>query len=84
MEGDFIAIGRRVYSRGGFHETPDSLIKLLDGLIKRSNSLIKLLEPLIQPFNSLIKLFARNQEPRTKIPRKVFLRILVPGIWVED
>ena len=31
--------------------------------------------------NSLIKLSARNQEPRTKIPRKVLLRILVPGTW---
>ena len=28
--------------------------------------------------NSLVKLSARNQEPRTKIPRKVLLRILVP------
>ena len=33
--------------------------------------------------NSLIKLSARNQEPRTKIPRKVLLRILVPGTWGE-
>ena len=31
--------------------------------------------------NSLIKLSARSQEPRTKIPRKVLLRILVPGTW---
>ena len=28
--------------------------------------------------NSLIKLSARNQEPRTKIPRKVLLRIRNP------
>ena len=48
------------------------------------DSLIKLLDGLIQVSNSLIKLSARNQEPRTKIPRKVLLRILVPGTWVED
>ena len=49
-----------------------------------ANSLIKLLDDLITVSNSLIKLSARNQEPRTKIPRKVLLRILVPGTWVED
>ena len=32
---------------------------------------------------SLIKLSARNQTPRTKIPRNVLLRILVPGTWGE-
>ena len=61
----------------------DSLIKLLDGLIQDSNSLIKLLDGLIQDSSSLIQLSARNQEPRTKIPRKVLLRILVPGTWGE-
>ena len=61
----------------------DSLIKLLDGLIQDSNSLIKLLNGLIQDSNSLMKLSARNQEPRTKIPRKVLLRILVPPRYQE-
>ena len=65
----------------GLIQDSNSLIKLLDGLIQDSNSLIKLLDGLIQDSNSLIKLSARNQEPRTKIPRKVLLRILVPGTW---
>ena len=67
----------------GLIQDSSSLIKLLDGLIQDSNSLIKLLDGLIQDSNSLIKLSARNQEPRTKIPRKVFLRILVAGTWGE-
>ena len=67
----------------GLIQDSNSLIKLLEGLIQDSNSLIKLLDGLIQDSNSLIKLYARNQEPRTKIPRKVLLRILVPGTWGE-
>ena len=39
--------------------------------MRLKDSLIKLLDGLIQVSNSLIKLSARNQEPRTKIPRKV-------------
>ena len=61
----------------GLSQDSKSLIKLLDGLIQDSHSFIKLFDGLIQDSNSLIKLSARNQEPRTKIPRKV-LRILVP------
>ena len=61
----------------------DSLIKLFESWIKPSNSLIKLFESWIKPSNSLIKLSARNQEPRTKIPRKVLLRILVPPRYQE-
>ena len=59
------------------------VLKRAEGLIKLFNSLIKLSESLMKLANSLIKLSARNQEPRTKIPRKVLLRILVPGTWGE-
>ena len=52
--------------------------------MRLKDSLIKLLDGLVQVSNSLIKLSARNQEPRTKIPRKVLLRILVLVTWVED
>ena len=48
-----------------------------------ADSLIKLMDGLIQDSNSLIKLSARNQEPRTKIPGKVLLRILVPPRYQE-
>ena len=68
----------------GLIQDSNSLIKLLDGLIQVSNSLIKLLDGLIQDSNSLIKLSARNQEPRTKIPRKVLLRILVPPTRYQE
>ena len=70
---------------GGFHSNrAESLIKVAEALMRLRDSLIKLLDGLIQVSNSLLKLSARNQEPRTKIPRKVLLRILVPGTWVED
>ena len=59
-------------------------LKRAEGLIKLFNSLVKLSESLMKLANSLIKLSARNQELRTKIPRKVLLRILVPGTWGED
>ena len=49
--------------------------------LKRAESLIELLDGLIKVSNGLIKLSARNQEPRTKIPTKVLLRILVHGTW---
>ena len=47
--------------------------------MRLKDSLIKLLDGLIQVSHSLIKLSARNQEPRTKIPRKVFVENL--GSW---
>ena len=51
--------------------------------LERGGDLIK-----SSPFFSLtrrdvIKSSPRNKEPRTKIPRKVLLRILVPGAWGE-
>ena len=54
-------------------------LKRAEGLIKLFNSLIRLSESLMKLADSLIKLSARNQEPRTKIPRKSFVENL--GSW---